>query len=216
MWGVWQLSVPMTNINCVQKLVYIIQILFPIHSIEQRIPEKLKLAYLVMKFHSLYRNWEFIFVFKTKHYWNQTRAKQIMLTPSYSISLKNLHYVRALKTITLKKLQTFRRESRLMSGVCLIFFYKTMINKIRVITSNHMEQSPLLTVRYSCDPAESTVYSDSIAVIKHILLLTLIVQLWYRRDYCLQWWYSCDPAESIAYSDSIAAIQQSLLLTVTV
>jgi len=64
-----------------------------------------------------------------------------------------------------------------MSGVCLIFFYKTMINKIRVITSNHMEQSPLLTVRYSCDPAESTVYSDSIAVIKHILLLTLIVQL---------------------------------------
>jgi len=179
----------MTDINHAQKLAYITQISFHIHSMEQSFPEKLKLSYLLMQFHSLYQNWEFIFIFKIEHYWNPTRAKQIMFKPSHSISLKNLHYVKASKAITLKRLQTFRRQSRLMSWACLILFYEIIINKIRVNMSNHMEQSPLLTV---------------------------MVQLWSSRVLCLQWWYSCDPAESIAYSDGTAVIQQSLLLTVMV
>lgn len=33
-----------------------------------------------------------------------------------------------------------------MSWACLILFYEIIINKIRVNMSNHMEQSPLLTV----------------------------------------------------------------------
>jgi hypothetical protein len=129
-----------------------------------------------------------------------------------------------------KRLQTFVRESRLMSWDCLIFFYKTMINKIRVITSNHMEQSPLFTVMvqlwhgrvyclqwwYSYDPAQSIAYSDGTAVIQQSLLLTVTVQLWSSRVYCLQWWYSCDPADSIVYSDGTAVIQHSLLLRVMV
>jgi len=54
-----------------------------------------------------------------------------------------------------------------------------MTNKIRVITSNNMERS---------------------------LLLTVMVQLWYSGVYCLQWWYSYDPAESFAYSAGTAVI----------
>ena len=183
-----------------------------------------------MKFHSLYQHWELIFVFKTEHYWNPTRAKQIMFTTSHPISLTNLHYIRASKTITLKRLQTCRRGSRLMSWVCLIFCYETMIDKIRVNISNQMEQSPLLTVMvqlwsstvyclqrwYSCDPAQSIAYSNGKAVIQHGLLLTVMVQLWSRSVYCLQWWYSCDAAQSVAYSDGTAVIQDSVLLTVMV
>ena len=162
----------MININCVQKLAYIIQISLPIHSIEQSFPEKLKLACLVMKFHSLYRNWEFIFIFKAEHYWKPTRAKHIMFTPSHSISLKNLHCVRASKTTILKRLQMFRRESRLMSWVCLIFFYKTMINKTKVITSNHTEHSPLLTVMVQ-------------------LWSSRFLHFWFSRVLFLHCWYNC-------------------------
>jgi hypothetical protein len=141
---------------------------------EQSFLEKLKLAYLVMKLLSFNWNWEFIFILKREHYWNPTRAKQIMFTPSHPISLKNLHYVRAPKTVTVKRLQTFGREFWLLSWVSFIFFYETMINKIRVITSNQIKQSSLLTV---------------------------MVKLWSSRVICLQWRYSCDTAENIAYGD---------------
>jgi hypothetical protein len=196
--GAWQLSIPRTNINCVQKLVYLLQISFSMHSMEQSFLVKLKLAYLL----SFNWNWEFIFIFKTEHYWNPTRAKQIMFTPSHSISLKSQHYVRASKTITLERLQMFRGQARLLSWIRFIFFYETMINKIIVITSNLMKQSSLLTVMvklwssrviclqwlYSCDTAESCAYSDGKIVIQQSHLLAVMVELWYSRVICLQWW----------------------------
>ena len=195
----------MTNIKCVQKFAYIIQNSFPIQFLRSW-----SLPIWWWNSISLNRNWEFIFVFKTEYNWNPTRAKQIMFTPSHSISLIYLHYVRASKTITLKRLQMFRRVSIAYSDGTAVIQHSLLLTVMVQLWSSTVY---CLQWWYSCDPAQSIAYSDGTAVIQHSLLRTVMVQLWSSTVYCLQWWYSCALAQYFT-SDWIQSFSYSVGTTV--